>query len=436
MRNTSRPYTLFFWLAFSIVLILNLLVWVYLRQIENQFKDELGAHLSDVQHVLNKLIEEYNYSMDLSLLLPSDKASLRYLYFQQPLDELRIKSNLQSILLVNPEGYILVSSPQKLSKYSFNAALADQNFQRALSGRASVSEIQEFSGEKFMSAYAPIKNVDGFLLAILVIEAKAEFFQVLTSLKNRLLLFSAINILVIILIATLLYRMIQRNLRYQSELNDQEHLVQLGTMAASVAHELRNPLGIIEGTSDVIQKKYGKEDDELFSYIPDEISRLNRLIDEFLTFARTPKLNIDKLNLTSLTEHISRSLKPEYRNKLIISDFPQHQLKTDQQLLERALFNIILNAFQASPDSTPIHLNISVSKKSVLSFVIEDEGPGIPGTNPENIFKPFFTTKEQGTGLGLAITQRIIQQLKGSIHFENLSSVGTRFTISVPNFKD
>jgi len=436
MKNTSRPYTLFFWLAFSIVIVLNLLVWIYLQQIERQFKNELGAHLSDVQQVLNKLIEEYNYSMDLSLLLPTDKTSVRYLYYQQPLDELRLKSNLQSILLVNPNGEILVSSPQNLGMYRFSSAAADSNFQRALKGANRVSEIQEFSGERFMSAYAPIKNVDGFLLAVLVIEAKADFFLVLSNLKTRLLLFSTINLLVILLIPILLYRMIQRNLSYQSELKDQEHLVELGTMAASVAHELRNPLGIIEGTNDVIQKKYASKDDELFSYIPDEVIRLNRLIDEFLTFSRTPKLNIENLELDDLINRISKSLKTEYNQRLEVSELPTVRIKTDQQLLEQALFNIILNAFQASPDSSPIRVQISTSNKNVLIFKISDQGPGIPKVNQDTIFKPFFTTKEQGTGLGLAITQRIIRHLKGHIQFMNISSDGTKFIISVPNYEN
>ncbi len=435
MKKTSRPYTLFFWLAFSIVIVLNLLVWIYLQQVEKQFKDELGTHLSDVQQVLNKLIEEYNYSMDLSLLLPSDKTSVRYLYFQQPLDELRLKSNLQSILLVNPNGEILVSSPQNLGKYQFSSMAANSNFQSALKGASRVSEIQEFSGERFMSAYAPIKNVDGFLLAVLVIEAKADFFQVLSNLKNRLLLFSAINLLVILLIAILLYRMIQRNLSYQSELKDQEHLVELGTMAASVAHELRNPLGIIEGTNDVIQKKYGSGNDEIFSYIPDEVTRLNRLIDEFLTFSRTPKLNIKNLDLDELFDHILKGLDPDFRQRLEVSELPTYQIKTDQLLLEQALFNIILNAFQASPAPYPVRVQVSSSKNGLI-FEIIDHGSGIPETDQETIFKPFFTTKEQGTGLGLAIVKRIIRHLKGDIRFENILSAGTKFTILIPNYQN
>lgn len=435
MKKTSRPYTLFFWLAFTIVIVLNLLVWLYLQQIEKQFKDELSAHLSDVQHVLNKLIEEYNYSMDLSLLLPSDKSSVRYLYFQQPLDELRLRSNLQSILLVNPEGEILVSSPSNLAKYHFNSAAADSNFKRTLKGESRVSDIQEFAGERFMSAYAPVKSVDGFMLAVLVIEAKANFFQVLSNLKDRLLLFSSINLLVILLIAILLYRMIQRNLSYQSALKDQEHLVELGTMAASVAHELRNPLGIIEGTNDVIRKKYAHEQEELFSYIPDEVSRLNRLIDSFLTFSRTPKLNIENLDLPELLSHISKNLTSDQRDRLEISELPIIRIKTDPQLLEQALFNVILNAFQASTDGMPVRIQISTTSKKYLIFEISDHGPGIPEKNLDTIFKPFFTTKEQGTGLGLAITQRIIRHLNGQIQFSNIDPGGTKCTITVSDYK-
>ncbi len=436
MNRRSGTYTLFFWLAFALVLFLNLLVWLYLKQVESRFHSELETHLFDVEQVLNRLMTEFNDDVDLSTLLPDDNSSLTFFYYQQQLEEIRQKSSLQSILLLSPQGEILVSSPPSLSKQKTSSAVLHTEFKKALSGLTVVSEIREYAGEQFMSAYTPIKNIDGFLSAVLVIEAKADFFIVLSSLKNRLLLFSFINLTLIILTALFLFRMIQRSMRYQSELKDQEHLVELGTMAASVAHELRNPLGIIQGTNDVIKKKYNAQDDEIFNYIPDEIKRLNRLIDDFLTFSRSPNLNIETLDLEHLTEHLRLSLTEANREGLIISKLPLTTIQTDGQLLEQALLNVILNAFQASGNEQPVQLNLSSPGKNLLQFEIIDNGPGIPNEKQSQVFTPFFTTKEQGTGLGLAITKRIIQHLQGNISLQTFTGNGARFIIEVPSLKN
>ena len=434
MRQGSGKYAFFFWLTFTIILFLNLLVWLYLKQIENRFHSQLEAHLHDVSQVMNKLIDEYNYSVDITQLIPGDNRSLNYLYFQQPLEDLRLKSNLQSILLLNTQGEILVASPQTIEKQRISATVLNIDFQESLAGRIVVSEVKEFAGEYFMSAYAPIKNIDDFLVAVLVIEAKADFFTVLANLENRLLLFSLINISVILIIAMLLYRMIQRSMRFQAELREQEHLVQLGTMAASVAHELRNPLGIIKGSNDVIRKKYATIDDEIFSYIPDEIGRLNRLIDDFLTFSRSPKLDIQKLELEKFMDHILLNISEADQKRIQINPLPHISVNTDIQLLEQALLNIILNALQADDDGGLVRITMEKFRKKQIRLLVDDSGPGISKELESKIFNPFYTTKEKGTGLGLAITRRIIQQLSGTIRYENREN-GARFIIEIPSFK-
>lgn len=433
MNRRSGTYTLFFWLAVGLVLFLNLMVWIYLNQVESRFHSELETHLFDVEQVLKRLMTELNDDVDMATLLPGDNSSIKFYYYQQQLEEIRQKSSLQSIVLLSPQGKILVSSPPSIAKLKNSSTAMHNEFKEALSGLTVVTGIREYAGEKFMGAYAPVKNVDGFLTAVLVIEAKAGFFSVLGRLRNRLLLFSFINLALIMLTALFLFRLIQRSMHYQAALKDQEHLVELGTMAASVAHELRNPLGVIQGTNDVIKKKYHANNDALFTYIPDEIKRLNRLIDDFLTFSRSPKLTIDTLQLEPLTKHLRQSLPKEMQKRLTLSELPQSKIQSDGQLLEQALFNVILNAFQASGKKKAVYLNISSPKKNRLRFEIIDQGPGIPRELQNRIFSPFFTTREQGTGLGLAITKRIIEHLKGTIALSARPTKGAGFIIEIPD---
>ena len=109
-----------------------------------------------------------------------------------------------------------------------------------------------------------------------------------------------LNTILILSVAILLFRSIRRVIHLQNLIKNQDHLVKLGEMAASVAHELRNPLGIIKGANSVILKKYANQKDEVFTYIPHELDRLNKLIEDFLSFARTKQISVQPVSLKGL----------------------------------------------------------------------------------------------------------------------------------------
>ena len=220
----------------------------------------------------------------------------------------------------------------------------------------------------------------------------------------------------------------------QNLVKNQEHLVQLGEMAASVAHELRNPLGIIKGTNSLIQKKYGSKEDEVFSYIPDELIRLNKLIEDFLAFARTRDLSLGSINLRELVKKIllGFSDKTDIEFKFEISeDFPE--INSDGDALEQILLNIIRNSVQACTQNGKIIIICDLGLKDRIKISISDNGPGIPNEIIDRIFDPFFTTRDKGSGLGLAISKRLLDQLDGDIDVRSAQEEGTTVTISLPN---
>lgn len=430
LNERSRHFAVFFWIGFVIVIFVNILVWLYVRQVETSFENQLRARLKDDNRLIARLIYEYNNDLPLARVIPGERNSLAYLFYQQPLEEIRVQSGLQSILLVSPQGDILAASPEQIAGQATSSLAEDPLFRAALKGNTAVSGIEEFAGEKFMSAYTPVVNVDGFVIAVLISEVKADYFLVLTQLKNRIFLFSALSLLIILITALLLFRMIRRSMRYQAAIKDQEHLVQLGTMASTVAHELRNPLGIIEGTNDLIKKKYGDHQDELFEYIPLEIRRLNGLIDDLLKFARQPKINPRLVNLRQLLERIKLSFAPAERQRLAmeIPDQPA-TFSTDPDLLEQILLNLLRNAIQATANGGEVALNVASPGKKSVQIEIRDSGNGIPEDQLNNIFKPFFTTREKGSGLGLAISKRLVEALNGEISIRSRVGEGTTVTI-------
>ncbi len=428
MKISTQRYTWIFWFSFLIVLFLNLLIWLYVNQVEKTFEEELKRRLMSISRMMERLIDENRFH----LLIPGEQNNLAYLHFQNLIESIRRENDLQSFILFSPDGAILVSAPELIALQGRSSLSATDYFAQTRSGLYQVSDIETHEGEPFMSAYGPVLDTDGFVIGVHVIEARATYFDVLDNLKNRLFIFSLLNFVLILLIAAGLYRAIRRTIRYETEIKDREHLVQLGQMAATVAHEIRNPLGIIEGTSDVIRKKFGNADDEIFTFIPKEVERLRILIGNFLRFARTPDIQVSAFKLSDLFKRVQTGCTPEESNRTAFQSDPEWILQTDENLLEQALLNIIRNALQATTAKGAVTITGHVSSRGKCTISVTDTGSGIKNMDLDKIFNPFYTTRQSGTGLGLAISRRLIRQLGGTITVTSVENTGTKCIIDIP----
>jgi two-component system sensor histidine kinase HydH len=225
------------------------------------------------------------------------------------------------------------------------------------------------------------------------------------------------------------------------KLHQSERMASLGEMIASVSHEIKNPLGIIRSTADLLEKKVIQFDpqNQLASIIKEEADRLNRIVTEFLDFARPqiPKFNpvrietILEKNLTFLDTELSR------RGISVQKDFisGSQTILVDQDLLYRAFLNILLNALQAIPGGGTIGLKVRYHSNEA-TIEISDSGPGLSKEERAKAFQPFFTTKENGSGLGLAIVKNIIEAHQGTIQMVKSELGGTSVVIVLPYKKE
>jgi len=302
-----------------------------------------------------------------------------------------------------------------------------------LNGETVTGELQTLGDHKFLTAIAPLLDSDNLITGLIVVEAPADFFDMLDQFDRGLLIFSFLNVILILSVAFFLFRSIKRVFILQNLVKNQEHLVRLGEMAASVAHEIRNPLGIIKGANSLIQKKFGSKKDEVFTYIPTELDRLNKLIEDFLSFARSREINVQQVNLKELLTKLQIGFS-EYKNiefqVNIFENMPA--LNTDGDALEQILLNIIKNSIQACLENGRIHIRYESGPKRTLLINISDNGPGIPDEILDRIFDPFFTTRDAGSGLGLAISKRLVEQIGGDIYVKSGDDSGTTVTVSLP----
>ena len=216
-----------------------------------------------------------------------------------------------------------------------------------------------------------------------------------------------------------------------------ERLSAVGQLAASLAHEIRNPLASISGAAGILKRGNASEEnaDECLSILEKESQRLNKLLTNFLDFAR-PRLpryqQVDAANLIESVASIARHSAILHDVELVIDhDISLRKIECDAEQLKQVLLNLIINAVQATEGHGTVHIR-SYDRRDRLCIEICDEGRGVTPDQHEKMFDPFFTTKESGTGLGLAIATNIVEQHGGSLTGKNNPGKGMTFRLELP----
>jgi signal transduction histidine kinase len=228
-------------------------------------------------------------------------------------------------------------------------------------------------------------------------------------------------------------------LRLEEQLNQAERLAHLGTMVATVSHEIKSPLGIVRSTAEILEKRIKKVapgSEHLARIIVDETSRLNGIVIEFLDFARPREPHLRPVNVNVLMEKVVNFAGPMLREQNIElkQNFAENLPLTllDENIFYRALLNIVVNGVQAMGDGGTLSVRTYTGSDHTITIAIQDSGMGMTAEKKELIFKPFFTDKHKGTGLGLAITKNIIDSHNGTIQVESTPDEGTTFFIFLP----
>jgi signal transduction histidine kinase len=228
----------------------------------------------------------------------------------------------------------------------------------------------------------------------------------------------------------------------EGQLHQAERLAALGEMTAGVAHEIRNPLGIISSTAELLKERLARYEPQnrLAQIIVEEANRLNVKVTEFLDFSRPRVPNLRPCDLEGVIDRSLELVQPEIE-RLGITVNRQYHLNgqaqaADPDLLHQAFLNILLNAIQAMPAGGRLTVSTTLGPGGQGSEIrFEDNGEGIDPENLKKVFNPFFTTKEKGSGLGLPIVKSIIETHQGAIKIDSGPEEGTTVTISLPELK-
>jgi signal transduction histidine kinase len=215
-----------------------------------------------------------------------------------------------------------------------------------------------------------------------------------------------------------------------------DRLAALGQLSAGLAHELRNPLGTIRASAEMLSRSVAGENDvarEVAGFISSEVDRANSLITRFLHFARPLELRPGRADLAQMLDRAVANVEREVSGVSIYKNYAPEipPFPFDAELLERVFYNLILNAAQATKTGGAVTVKTRADSETAEISVI-DRGSGIEPKHLESIFNPFFTTKPQGVGLGLAIVSKIVDEHGGKIAVESEPGKGSIFRVLLP----
>ncbi len=230
----------------------------------------------------------------------------------------------------------------------------------------------------------------------------------------------------------------ERIIAIEEQLRRAEKLSTMGELSAVLAHEIRNPLGSIRGTAEILKDDYrpGDPKHEFIEIQIRETERLNRVVEDFLNMVRPQPFEMGPCAVQEELETIITLVSGDARSRHVELELkrPPEPLvvQADGEKLRQAFLNIVINAMQATQPGGRVVITTDDDRQGFCEILFSDTGSGIDTETLNRIFEPFFTTKPDGTGLGLAITRKIVESFGGTIDLESTTGKGTAVRVRLP----
>lgn len=343
-----------------------------------------------------------------------------------------------------------------LGGLEYQKALKGENNSALISG-GSLLSLLPGTAEIFctLKTYVPFRQENrlgehtGEIMGVIeVVQDLSDDLETIIGLQGRVIVLSltimgilfTILSLIVVRANRIMAKRAEERLQLEEQLNEAQRLATLGKMVAAVSHEIKNPLGIVRSTAEILASRIGKVapgNEGLANIIMEETLRLDAIVREFLDFARPREIRLDPASLNEVVERVLRFMEPEFKQKSVLlrrrldPDLPA--ILMDGEQMYQVVFNIVFNAVQAMPYGGDLVVTTALDDETNLAVLeITDTGVGIPADKLEQIFAPFYTDKSRGTGLGLCIARSIIEKHGGRIAVRSRPGDGSTFTVTLP----
>jgi signal transduction histidine kinase len=314
------------------------------------------------------------------------------------------------------------------------AGAAGPAFDSALHQCPCTGELYPTLDQYYLAACVPVVFADE-VIGVVVAEADADYFSSLHSLRQGLLLLDGFAALLFLSIG-LIWTGVQRRLaRAETAALRSAQLAAMGQMVATVAHELKNPLGIIKNSAERIRTKYGTPDEPLFDFIPEEVDRLDGLLRRYLQFARLEIATTEVVDLSPFVEKLATQINPETPTGVALTVRVPEGLTVhaDPAALRQVLLNLVLNALEACRQDEGGEVSLFANSKGrTVEIVVSDTGVGMTPETLRRASEPFFTTRPDGSGLGIYLAQTLTEKMNGTMTIRSRTGEGTSVSLVLP----
>ncbi|MCK4428619.1 MAG: HAMP domain-containing histidine kinase, partial [candidate division Zixibacteria bacterium] len=426
------------WLILFVVLIIlvfNASNWYIYSKIKFFLTQQLGERLANIASATAFGIDAENITRIKSKIPPlAGEGEKAYQDMESFLENIKENNQLADAFILDQDYHnVLEPTSDPTSEVFLNLDLVA--ITQALTGTKTHSHLYQVGDYYFESGFAPIYDSTGEVIAVLGVEADADFFQVLSSFKKTLIGAFVLSLLGIVILGIFFYNLSSHTRKMEDALIKSSALQAMGEMVATISHEIRNPLGIIKGTAERLSKKYDKNQDELFAFIPEEVNRLNEILTGYLEFASLEPKRKEEEDLASFFNKTIDQIRNEFSKQNITikleADENLPKVKINPVGIKQVIINLLMNAKEAITQDGHIKIKLQ-SQKDFVCIEIKDNGRGIKKKDLKQIFTPFFSTKPKGSGLGLYVVKKIVEEHGGSISVESEVEKGTKVKIKLP----
>ncbi len=287
--------------------------------------------------------------------------------------------------------------------------------------------------ELYLTLYLPLEDESGQLKNYLLLEAGARLSDQLIHLRRGLWIATGAGALFVSFVLLSMALILRQARRRQRELDRAEHLAEVGTLAAGLAHEIRNPLAIILGHSELLEMEASGKDAERAVEIIEETERLRRLLDDFLHYARPTELRLKKTDLGALWTRAIEEAKALHPGTVFrrVAEGGPRVADCDPDRIRQIALNLLGNAASFSPEGGEVLVTVE-GDKTELRVRVRDQGPGVDPDLRDKLFEPFVSGREGGTGLGLALSRSLARAHGGDLRLADSSTEGSTFELILP----
>jgi signal transduction histidine kinase len=423
-------------IAVLLLLTFNLIQWYLYGQVRSFMELRISDEVLGLAEAEAANIDP----QDLISSVDDPDASATLWLVATQLENARLNHDLLGMNLYDRAGQDLLTSDSET--HSTEAMLNLTEFVSAQAGISAVTPVYRSDSLYLLSAYAPVYGADDSVVAILRAEAGYAVFRTIESFRKSIIVANILSVALVVLALSALIVINRRLLISHQALLRASAISSMGEMAATIAHEIRNPLAIIRNSAERIQRKYaGDSTDPVFGFISDEVDRMNRIVAGYLDFAHPVKGEQEEFSISEMIVGLVEGMRTDLKTAGIDTAVElgakdeRYVIGGERYAIRQAILNIILNAKAAQPAGG----SIDVSLRSILwrgadavEIDVSDHGTGFPPGAVQRAFDPFFTTRDKGSGLGLYIAKSVIDGHGGSITLRNRQAGGASVLVVIP----